>query len=92
MNRNELVSVVSEKCGMSKKDTEKTLLAIIETIVDSVKNDEKVQLLGFGTFEMRRRNERIGRDPRTKEEINIPACNVPVFKAGKGFKDTVAGR
>ena len=92
MNRNELVSAVSEKCGMSKKDTEKALMAMIETIVESVKNDEKVQILGFGTFEMRRRCERVGRDPRTKEEITIPACNVPAFKAGKGFKDRVAGR
>lgn len=92
MNKNELVLAASEKSNVSKKDTEKVLAALIDTIVDAVKNEEKVQLIGFGTFEMRRRNERTGRDPRTKKEIKIPACNVPAFKAGKNFKDAVAGK
>lgn len=92
MNKSDLVLAASEKSGVSKKDTEKVLNALVETVVDAVKNDEKVQLVGFGTFEMRKRNERTGRDPRTKKEITIPACNVPAFKAGKGFKDAVAGK
>lgn len=92
MNKGELVLAASEKSNVSKKDTEKVLAALIDTIIDAVKNEEKVQLIGFGTFEMRRRSERMGRDPRTKKEIKIPACNVPAFKAGKVFKDAVAGK
>ena len=92
MNKNELISAVSEKIGMTKKDTEKAVSAVIDTIVETVKNEEKVQILGFGTFELRKRSERAGRDPRTNKPITIAACNVPGFKAGKGFKDAVCGK
>ena len=92
MNKNELILEASEKCGVTKKDTDKVLAALIETIIERVKDDEKVQIMGFGTFERRSRNERTGKDPRTGKEILIPACNVPAFKAGKGFKDAVSGK
>ncbi len=89
MNKSELVGMVSEKTEMAKKDVEKVVNAVIESIVDTVTRDEKVQLVGFGTFERRHRAARKGRNPATNEEITIPALNVPVFKAGKAFKDRV---
>lgn len=92
MNKTELVASVAERSGLSKKDSEKAVAAVIDSIVEAVKEDDKVQLIGFGTFEMRSRNERTGRDPRTNKPITIPACKVPAFKAGKGFKDAVAGK
>lgn len=92
MNKTELVASIAERSGLSKKDSEKALTATIESIVEAVKADEKVQLIGFGTFERRSRSARTGRDPRTNKPINIPACNVPAFKAGKAFKDEVAGK
>ncbi|MDR1254097.1 MAG: HU family DNA-binding protein [Oscillospiraceae bacterium] len=90
MNKTELVASVSNKSGLSKKDSEKALSAVVETIVDAVGKEEKVQLVGFGTFEPRLRKERAGRDPRTNEIIVIPAAKVPAFKAGKWFKEAVA--
>jgi DNA-binding protein HU-beta len=81
--------MVSEKTEMAKKDVEKVVNAVIESIIDTVTRDEKVQLVGFGTFERRHRAARKGRNPATNEEITIPALNVPVFKAGKAFKDRV---
>lgn len=74
---------------MAKKDVEKVVNTVIDSIVDAVAKDEKVQLVGFGTFEKRHRAARKGRNPATNEEITIPALNVPVFKAGKAFKDRV---
>ncbi len=92
MNKSELIASVAERSGLTKKDSEKALAAIIDSIVEAVKEDDKVQLIGFGTFELRSRSERAGRDPRTNKPITIPACKVPAFKAGKGFKDAVSGR
>ena len=89
MNKTELIAAVAEKSGLSKKDAEKALSATIETIIDAVKADDKVQLVGFGTFEQRQRNARTGCDPRTGNTIEIPASKVPAFKAGKAFKDIV---
>lgn len=90
MNKVELVASVAEKAGLSKKDAEKAVAAVLETVVDTVAAGDKVQLVGFGTFEVRERGERTGRNPQTKEAIVIPASKLPVFKAGKAFKDAVA--
>lgn len=90
MNKTELVAAVVDKSGLSKKDCEKVVGAVLESIVEAVSNDDKVQLIGFGTFELRSRGERVGRDPRTNNPITIPACKVPAFKVGKAFKDSVA--
>lgn len=89
MNKAELISSVSEKTGFSKKDSEKALSAVLDSIMESIAANEKVQLIGFGTFELRSRSERMGRDPRTNESIVIPASKVPAFKAGKAFKEAV---
>ena len=91
MNKTELIAEVAKKTGMSKKDTEKALNATIDTIADALASDEKVQLVGFGGFETKSRGARMGRNPKTKETIEIPASRVPVFKAGKVLKDTVGG-
>ena len=90
MNKVELVAAIAEKSGLSKKDAEKALAATLDTIVAAVKKGDKVALVGFGTFEARKRGARVGRNPQTKETIKIPASKVPAFKAGKGFKDAVA--
>ncbi|MDD3223321.1 MAG: HU family DNA-binding protein [Clostridium sp.] len=89
MNKAELISSISEKSSLTKKDAESALKGFIESIEESLEKGEKVQLVGFGTFETRDRAERKGRNPRSKEEITIPASTVPVFKAGKEFKDRV---
>ena len=89
MNKSELVDQISEKSDLTKKDSEKALNAFIEAVTEAVAKDDKVQLIGFGTFERRRREERADRDPRTGEPITIPASNSPAFKAGKAFKDAV---
>ena len=90
MNKVELVAAVAEKSGRAKKDAEKAVAAVLESVVDAVASGDKVQLVGFGTFEVRSREQRTGRNPRTKEAIVIPASKQPVFKAGKAFKDAVA--
>ena len=90
MNKAELINATAEKVGMSKKDTEAVVSAVIDVITDSLKKGEKVQLVGFGAFEVKSRAARIGRNPRTKQEIKIPASKLPVFKAGKALKDTIA--
>ncbi|MGM9619464.1 MAG: HU family DNA-binding protein [Oscillospiraceae bacterium] len=90
MNKAELISAVAEKTGMSKKDTESVVSAALDTIVAAMAEGEKVQLVGFGSFEVKNRAERIGRNPKTKESIKIPASKVPAFKAGKALKDSVA--
>lgn len=89
MNKAELVSAVAEKIDMSKKDAEKAVSAVFATIEESLAQNEKVQLVGFGTFEVKDRAERTGRNPQTKEAIVIPAAKVPGFKAGKALKDAV---
>ena len=90
MNKAELVSAVAEKTGFSKKDSEKALSAILETITETLKTGDKVQLVGFGVFETKERAARTGRNIKTKEPIEIPASKTPVFKAGKTLKEIVA--
>lgn len=90
MNKAELVAAVAEKAALSKKDSEKAVNAAFEAITAAMAAGDKVQLVGFGAFEVKERNARVGRNPRTKEEIQIPASCVPVFKAGKALKDAVA--
>ena len=90
MNKAELIAAVADKTGLSKKDSEKALNATFETITASLEAGDKVQLVGFGVFEVKERGARIGRNPRTKVEIEIPASRVPAFKAGKALKDAVA--
>jgi DNA-binding protein HU-beta len=89
VNKTELVTSVAEKSGMTKKDAEKALNAVFESIEDALKGEDKVQIIGFGTFEVKAREERKGRNPQTGAEITIPASKTPVFKAGKGLKDLV---
>ena len=89
MNKTELVAVVAEKSGVSKKDAERVVSAAFDTIAQALRNDEKVQISGFGMFEVKAREARVGRNPRTKEEIQIPATHQPVFKASKVLKDSV---
>lgn len=90
MNKTELIAAVAEKTGLSKKDADNAVNVLLNTIVDTVAKDEKVQIVGFGTFELRSRSERQGRDPRTNSPITIPASRVPAFKAGKAFKDSTS--
>lgn len=90
MNKTELIAAVAEKAELSKKDAEAAITATVEAITEALCKDEKVQLVGFGSFEVKKREARLGRNPKTKEEIQIPASKVPVFKAGKALKDAVA--
>lgn len=90
MNKTELIAEVANKAGLSSKDAEKALGAVVETITEAVVKGDKVQLVGFGSFETKQREARTGRNPKTKETIEIPATRVPVFKAGKALKDAVA--
>ena len=90
MNKTELIAAVAEKTGMSKKDTEIVISATLNTITEALAEEEKVQLVGFGSFEVKKRAARTGLNPRTKQTIAIPASKAPVFKAGKALKDTVA--
>ena len=90
MNKAELVAAVAEKAALSKKDSEKAVNAAFDAISDELVKGGKVQLVGFGSFETKERSARVGRNPRTKEEIEIPASRVPAFKAGKALKDAVA--
>ncbi|GAA0726031.1 HU family DNA-binding protein [Clostridium malenominatum] len=89
MNKAELITSMAEKSKLTKKDAEILLKAFIESVEESLEKGEKVQLVGFGTFETRKRAARIGRNPKTREEITIPESTVPVFKPGKEFKDKV---
>ena len=89
MNKAELITSMAEKSQLTKKDAESALKAFIDSVQEALENCDKVQLIGFGTFETRERAAREGRNPRTKETITIPASTVPVFKAGKEFKDRV---
>ena len=90
MNKAELINAVAEKAGLSKKDTETVVNATIDVIAGALADGDKVQLVGFGAFEVKSRAERTGRNPKTKEGIKIPASKVPVFKPGKALKDTVS--
>ncbi|MCX7885459.1 MAG: HU family DNA-binding protein [Caloramator sp.] len=89
MNKAELITSIAEKSALTKKDAEKALKAFMESVEEALEKNDKVQLVGFGTFEVRERGERKGRNPKTLEEITIPASKVPVFKAGKELKDKV---
>ena len=89
MNKAELITSMAEKSQLTKKDAESALKAFIDSVQEALESGEKVQLIGFGTFETRERAAREGRNPSTKETITIPASTVPVFKAGKEFKDRV---
>ena len=90
MNRTELIAAVAEKAGLTKKDAEQAVLATLDTVAAAMAAGDKVQLVGFGSFEVKKRAARVGRNPKTKESIEIPASVVPVFKAGKALKDAVA--
>ena len=90
MNKTELVAVVAEKSGLTKKDTERVVNATFETIATQLMKNEKVQLSGFGIFEVKARDARVGRNPHTKEAVQIPASRVPAFKASKTLKDRIA--
>ena len=90
MNKNELIGAIAEKSGLSKKDSEKALAATICAITEALKKGDKVQLVGFGIFDVKKRAARTGHNPKTKEPIKIPATTVPQFKAGKALKDAVA--
>jgi DNA-binding protein HU-beta len=89
MNKQDLISLVAEKADLSKKDSEAALAAVIDGITDTLAKGDKVQLVGFGTFEVRHRQAREGRNPSTGETIKIAAQNVPAFKAGKALKEQV---
>lgn len=89
MNKTELIQAVVEKSGLTKKDVTKVVESTFESITETLQSGEKVQLIGFGNFEVRERAARKGRNPRTKEDIEIPASKVPAFKAGKALKDAV---
>ena len=89
MNKTELIAAVAEKTGMSKKDAERAVAATLETITASLAKGDRVQLSGFGSFEVKDREARIGRNPHTKEPIEIPATRVPTFNPSKGLKDSM---
>ena len=89
MKKTELIAAVAEKAGLQKKDADKAISAITSVIMEAVAAGDRVQIIGFGTFEVRTRCARKGRNPRTKEPIDIPASKLPVFKAGRSFKEIV---
>ena len=90
MNKTELIAAVAEKADLSKKDAEAAITAMVDAITEALAQEEKVQLVGFGSFEVKTRAARVGRNPRTGEEIPISEAKLPVFKAGKALKDAVA--
>lgn len=89
MNKSELIAAVAEQAGLSKKDAEKAVNAFIGVVTDTLIDGGKIQLVGFGTFEVRARDARTGKNPRTGETIKIAASKIPAFKAGKALKDAV---
>ena len=89
MNKSELIAAMADKTGETKKNAEASLNALIDVITEALVKGDKVKLVGFGPFEVRKRAARKGRNPQTKEEIRIPASKAPVFKAGKVFKDAI---
>lgn len=90
MTKSELITSISEKAGITKKDSEKALTAFIDSVTEALSSGEKVQLVGFGTFEVRERAERTGVNPRTQEKIIISASKIPAFKAGSALKEAVS--
>ena len=89
MNKSDLIAAVAAKTGESKKNAEASVNAVVDVITESLKKGDQVQLVGFGSFEIRERAARKGRNPQTMEEIRIPASKAPVFKAGKALKDLI---
>jgi len=89
LNKTELIALVAEKTDLSKKDVTRVVDAVFEIITDALQNGDKVQLVGFGNFEVRERSARKGRNPQTGEEIDIPAGKVPAFRPGKALKDAI---
>ena len=89
MNKTELVAAVAERAEISKKDSEKALKAFVDVVTEQQKADDKVQLVGFGTFEVSKRAAREGRNPQTGKTMKIAACKAPKFKAGKALKDAI---
>ena len=89
MNKTELITAVAEKAGLTKKDVEKAVNALLDTVKEEVAAGKKVQLIGFGTFEARSRKARTGKNPRTGEALSIEAATVPAFKAGQGLKSLI---
>ena len=89
MNKTELVAAVAAKAGISKKDADAAVAAVFASVTDALVNGDKVQLIGFGTFEVRERGARTGRNPKTGETITIAASKAPAFVAGKGLKDSI---
>ena len=89
MNKTELIAITAQNTGMTKKDTERVLNAALDAMTAAMAQGEKVQLSGFGTFDVKAREARIGRNPHTKETIDIPATNVPVFKASKALRELI---
>ena len=90
MNKTELIAAVAEKAGLTKKDAERAVNATVEAITESLVKGEKVSVSGFGIFEVKNREARVGRNPRTKETIEIPATRLPAFKASQTLKNTIA--
>ena len=90
MNKTELIAAVAAKTGITKKDAESIVSATFDTIAQELKKGEKIQVSGFGIFEVKEREARVGRNPRTKEAIQIPASKAPAFKAAKALKDAIA--
>lgn len=90
MNKSELILSIEEKSGLSRQDSKKALDAVLETITEELVNGNKVSIVGFGCFDVKERKERIGRNPKTKKEITIPASRMPHFKAGKALKDEIS--
>ena len=90
MTKAELIAAIAEKSGMTKKDADAALSAVIDTITDTLAKGDKIQLVGFGTFEVRERKAREGINPQSKSKIQIPATKVPAFKAGRALKDAVS--
>ena len=90
MNKTELIAAVAEKTDLSKKDADAAVSAVLGAITDALKAGDKIQLVGFGTFEVRNRAAKQGRNPRTGETMTVPASKVPAFKAGKALTDAVA--
>lgn len=90
MNKTELITAMADKAGLTKKDAEKALNAFVESVQDALIAGERVQLVGFGSFEVRERAAKEGFNPQTKEKMMIPASKSPVFKAGQGFKNAIS--
>lgn len=91
MNKNELVATVAERAGLTRRESERAVSALVDVIQEALARGERVSLVGFGTFEVRTRGARVGRNPRTRQAITIPPTRVPAFRAGKTLRDAVGG-